>query len=538
MQMYSSRRILFIFFWILIFCGITQKVNSKEIKKNINDVRVVLLVLDGCPAKKLYNLIDTGKLPHVKEYLDSTGTRFTKAITIFPSATTNAYQSMVSGLFPGHAGIPYLKWFNRKTLKEHNFLTLRGAPEINQSFRSYYRAEHNHSHNSIESEGTIFEDLQGYQTAALFTPFYRSASYRAPKIPLLVGWSAIFGRKEMVDVYAYRHLMKLFSKPIQEIPRFTLAALPGTDILGHKYGAEHYKVFRNLLQFDAFIGEFVPLLKKRGLYDNTYIITTSDHGMHNIEDIFDLEGLLASKGLVPLNSANRKTGNLYVGERGVSAATITIKGENGWENPISYKEMRNFRQTNGKRLDIISTLANAPEVEIVLARDKSNTTHILSGPINPKNPESAPLQEALIHFNPQTQRYSYEKVSGDPISLEKHPELHNLLNGKELSAKEWNEKLADTDTPGAIPQLAQIFSDGRAGDLIVVTKLPWGFYRRKVGTHGNHHLIDMHVPLIISGGKAPQKSRKHAQVTDIYPTMLKWFGLPIPHKLIDGTPLF
>ncbi len=492
----------------------------------INDIHVVLMVLDGCMPDMLYGMIERGKLPAIKRHLVDRGMRFTNAITVFPSATVNAYQSMVTGLFPGHAGIPYLEWFDRASERVMNFFSLKGAALFNARMENYYTKESK----TGPLNASIFDDLLGHPTASIYSPFFKHAAQQEPGVPLALLWAGYgSNRPEMMDVYSYRHLMRLFQLPHEQIPRLTFTGLLGTDHIEHRFGVQHPRVPRNLRQFDAFIEEFMQLLERRHLLDRTYIIVTSDHGMHNITGVFDLPTLMQTAGFTLVKDKAQPKANAYVAVRGVSLATVTLKSRRGWGMPVSYRTMRAYPVAPGRTVDVVQRLAEAPETDLVLVRESRHRVRVVRGT------EEAMLQHHRHHGH---STYSYRAIVGDPLRLTRYPQLRAVLHGQRLSAKTWGQRLRHTDTPGVVPQLTQIFDDGRAGDLVVIAKLPWGFFHHKAATHGTHHAIDMRVPLIIRGPHIAAGVRDYAQVADLYPTMLRWFGLPTRQHSIDGVPLF
>ena len=77
------------------------------------DVYVLLLILDGGRADTVYQAVDDGMLPNLKNYIFDRGVRVKDAIAVFPSVTTSGHQSFITGLLPGHSGITGLDWFDR-----------------------------------------------------------------------------------------------------------------------------------------------------------------------------------------------------------------------------------------------------------------------------------------------------------------------------------------------------------------------------------------------------------------------------------------
>lgn len=494
----------------------------------INDAYVLLMVLDGCPAPLFDQLLRDGQLPNLAQHLVKPGVTFTNAIATYPSTTSTGYQAMVSGLLPGHAGIPYLEWFDRATEQVHKFLSLRGFKDLNSSFRNWYDP----------TAGTLFEDLQGHETAAVYTQFFRSATTRTPTNPLPAAWAVVVqGRLEQINTLAQRDILALYERPLAEVPRFTLAGLLATDFLGHKVGTDHPRVQQVLRDFDTFFGELVALLRARGLLDKTYLIVTSDHGMHDIEGTFELKTLLRRRGLRVNPPAQPHYADIYMGARGVSVATLTVRGRHGWQEAIAPELLRVYPRRNGGTIDLLDILITAPELDLVLVREPT--------------PSSGNADEHRVRVYRHGQMgilrsvrrstetvYGYDAHPSDPLEFTHDPRLRPLTDGRLLSASKWIALLAHTATPGAVPMLAQIFDDGHAGDVVVAATPEYDFLHEKRATHGTHYAMDMHIPLVIRGpGIAPGR-RRLAQLVDLYPTILRWFGRPLPLNRIDGRPLF
>ena len=55
------------------------------------------------------------------------------------------------------------------------------------------------------------------------------------------------------------------------------------DFTGHKFGPESKEMDQKLVQLDRFIGYFIAKMEEAGLYNQTNIIITSDHGMASVD---------------------------------------------------------------------------------------------------------------------------------------------------------------------------------------------------------------------------------------------------------------
>lgn len=506
---------------LIVFFGVMHSAWASP-PSPIRDVRVVLFVVDGCRADRFVEALRRGDLPTVQREFVERGAQFRRALAVFPSATPTGYQAMVSGLFPGHAGIPYLEWFDRERGKYVPFLTPSGRKRIDASFRNLYAPAQSRS---------LFDDLAGHPTAAVFAIFSRGAAVRQPTNPLPAAWPLfVTHRLEKLDRLAFRHLTNLFWQSPVRIPRFTLVGLLSTDALQHKYGVETVRVRDNLRAFDTALRQFLDLLAQRGLSENTYVIITADHGMHDIDGLFDLPRYLRDHGLRPFRKRNSRRGyDVYVGIRGLGTAMLALPGRGGWGTDPTIADLRAFPRRDGTTVDLLRLLMQAPEVALLVVREDPRHVRLYR--------EGA---EAVIAINATHTHYAYTVVPGmqDPLGLRDDPRLRHLTTGVPRTPEQWVRLTAETAYPDAVVQLGQIFADGRAGHLVVISTPAWGFFREKAATHGGHTADDMRVPLLIRGPTIPHGTFDLARLVDLYPTMLHWFGLGRPVAPVDGRPLF
>lgn len=425
-----------------------------------NDIYVVLFILDGTRQDFLYKLIEDGTLPTLKQYFWDEGIHAKDAVTVFPSASAPAYQSFITGMSPGHAGVPYLQRFDRESERVIEYLGVSDYDRVNADLTAT----------------TIMERLPGAKTAAIYSEITKGAKIIFPKIPLAALADVfIFHRPEMVDVRAYRKVKELFSN--DEPPKFALVGLYSADLIQHKEGAACQDARYVLKQFDIFMGEFIGLLKDRGLFEKTYIIVTADHGMHDINRKIDLRPLFKKAGIkVKPRNPRDKNWDIFISERGVASAQIYLKpGTN-------------------KKQDIISVLKGSDDVKHVFIKDDHS--------VNKMSEFQENKQRRRGGFSSIRLRRTWKMKPAVPPLLV----LHN------------------TQT---------IFDDGRAGDIFIVAKDDAGFYREKKATHGSTISDDMKIPLLIRGPGVAAGEFEHAKSVDLYPTMLSWFGLK-PESGIDG----
>lgn len=469
-----------------------------ETPQAINDTHVVFFILDGTPKDFLYNLIEEGDLPTLKEYFWDNGAHVNAAITTFPSASAPAYQSFITGLFAGRGGIPYIEWYDRENQVEIDYLGL-GYLRVNEDMRNLYSIR-NPEIKDYDYPVTIFEKLNGYPASAVYSEISRGAKDRDPKIPVAAFSDAFLtGRQDRLDMLAVNDVMRLFKREKEsEIPRFTLVGLYSSDVLQHKQGAWSEDAKYAIVQFDIFLKEFIDLLKKRSLFEKTYIVVVSDHGMHNIDHDVDLGPVFEKVGLkVKKTELKKEKADVFIGERGVASAHLYF--------------------FNGVKKENIDLLRNLETLSLVIAKNGYNYVDVYS-----KDCHSTIIRST---FDGRTY-YGYRPNDCDPLSYCDDKNIKPMCNGKLFDDSMWLNKTWNKRYPDGVVQLGQIFDDGRAGDVFVVADDKGGFYKCKSATHGSLIREDMQVPILIHGPKVPVGEFGPIRTVDMYAAILSWFGLP------------
>ncbi|MDO8643667.1 MAG: alkaline phosphatase family protein, partial [bacterium] len=258
---------------ILVFLLFSQFANA------INDVYVVHLVLDGARYDYLNEMMQKGELPVLKNYFFDHGAVFDQALTTFPTVSTPGYVSFVTGLEAGNSSIFFLEWVDRTRQKMIGYLTLNGYKRVRLDLFNRI-ALRDPKTEGLYPKITLFDKLSPNPTAAIYTPLRQGATIIRPRsVPLAAAWSAFVSHNgDSLNKIAMKGLLKVFSKPVPTIPRYTLVSLYGTDCLGHKEGPTSEEVQTDLKKFDDLLGQFLDKLQSQNLQDKTYLIVSSDHG--------------------------------------------------------------------------------------------------------------------------------------------------------------------------------------------------------------------------------------------------------------------
>ncbi len=505
---------------------------SATARAKINDVYVIHFVVDGTNLKAFEKALDEGRMPNVKRHFVDGGARFEKGLSAFPSTSTSVYQSYATGLWPGHAGIPHLERMDRETERVVGYMTPGGYDMIDSDLINL-RALTNPDVVRLTPPTTIFELLEGWPSASIYSSFSRGATVRYPKIaPVAALWSGYVSEiKSDVDSLAMRRVMQLFGGEFEEIPRYTLVGLYSSDMMGHAFGPMSDDVQEVLVQFDVFMRDFLELLEKRGIAEKTYVIVTADHGMHDTGKLFKFRKAMVEHGWrLKSSPAPRADFSIYTANRGVVSSHLYIRHDGGFE-PIEDAEVaRSVPLSSGKPDDLISFIRSLDAIDLIAVRAGERRARVIA-----RDGSWAEVECYTVNL---IDHCAYVTAGGDPLGYMKSPGLKALVDGKPHSTLAWREAAADEEYPDAVVGLSQIFNDGRAGDIFVTTHDGYGFRSVKQGNHGGPTHDDMRVPIFIAGPSVPKGTFGAARPPDLYALALEWFGLEVPETNHDGSNPF
>lgn len=498
--------------------------------QNIHDTYVVHFILDGTNLRSFESILDSGALPNISQYMVGEGAYFTHAMSSFPTVSTSVYQSFSSGLYPGRAGISHLERFDRLTRHKIDYLSAEGHDAINTDFVNL-RALKNPDEADPFPPSTIFDMLKGYPTAAFYTSFRLGASTVFPEIlPLRALWHAFITRdRPGLDALALNKIEEAFSGEIDKIPRYTIAGLYGSDVAAHELTPTGDEVKLVLMQFDAFLGDFIKLLKARGLFEKTYLIVSADHGMHETRELFELQKKVSALGVAVKPENPRARGfSLHIADRGVVSSQLYSAAGTS-KKPIAISEvLRHHPLKDGGEIDLIEAIIGFDEVAQLAVRDGEGNTRIFG-----QNSAESMISCNTINASDYCS-YSIIGNNGDPLEYAKNPEVLKLMDGRAHSSNIWLAATKDEKYPDAIIQLSQLFDDGRAGDAFVILKDEYSLRHKKRGNHGGIIADDMRIPMIISGPTVPNGRFDLMRSIDTFPLLIEWFGIKTDEANYDG----
>jgi arylsulfatase A-like enzyme len=479
--------------------------------------RVIFLIWDGARGITVNQMLTDGELPNLA-YLVRRGTKVEYGVTVCPSTTGPAYAPFVTGNFAGKSNLPGIRWFDRD----------RGL------YRVYCGTDSKAINKDLNPDfPTIYELLPKGESFSVFGMTDRGSSRaEMPMIPLAL--PKLTGDFDKMDVVLFDKFWKGYQE--ENFPTYAFLSLHGPDSTGHAQGI-HVPEYKERLRFQDFLlGKLLNSLKGEGIFANTTIIITSDHGLSStnkgidlklrLEEIFQLKihdsvprisqtfNAKYKAGLKKFDCIAAVSGNAFVMLYLKSPSSETMV-----ERP-SYQQLRNYPSANGKQIDLPGQLIKEEFISTVFVRENSKI-HVMS-------------RDGHGIIDTSTSNLRYEIAEGqDPFGYES---VSNLYNQNHTS-QEWLELTCHTKFPDAIVQVASLMSSPGAGDIVFIAAEGWEPWNEgQNGVHGSLEKEEMLVPIIISGEQIQNKQLTCARTADLFPLCCDLLQLNIPAG-IDGNSL-
>lgn len=466
-------------------------------------VSVVVLVADGARPDTLRAALDAGTLPALDRLRHEGGLHTVSSV--FPSVTGPAYTPFLLGLFPGTAGLPGIRWWDRS----------RSATRWPDFARSYVGIEARHADADLtRSQRTLFEHAPA--SLGALTPITRGLSPSRR-----MGFSWTFGARAAWthfrgDLRGWLGIDRAISARMaerirRERPDFAFCVHPGVDKTSHAAGHTHEVVTDALRIVDDTAARIRADAEHDGRWRDMHLWVVSDHGHSPVSRHEDLSGLLADWGLGVL-------AHPWIFGGGRDAA-VMVSG-----NAMSHVYLELDRRARPFWPELAARWEGT--AERLLARDSVDLLVLPHADSACEVRARDGRGRAMIRRTGA--RITYEPLDGgDPLGLGGRIEA--------ASNDDAHDACADSDYPDALVQLLQLATSPRAGELMLSAVRGWDFRARyepmpHVSSHGALHREHMDVPLLLSRPAA----RTPRRTVDVMPSALTALGIAVPPGL-DGT---
>lgn len=447
-------------------------------------------------------LLAGGKLPSIQKHLACPGSSLT-GVTAFPSTTGPAYMPYLTGCLSATCNVPGIRWLD-KVKYAKKALSL-------ERYRSYVGFETFLIGRDMRRElSTLFDLLPNSYN--IFNSVCKGVSFFKNQTSLVRVWYWYYAHLtdhwNFVDTVAIRKLKKALSKPFDMI----FAMMPGIDEYSHVVHYKDAQTIKAYEEVDRAVELMYTELSAQGKWEDTLIWLVSDHGLSVTHTHFCINKFLEKRGIKTFYypkiyrkgcvAANMVSGN--------GMSNIYFKHEQGWQYPVYRSDIEKLSP------NLLKSLIAEDAVDILACREGPHSIAVYTK----KGSALIALQGDIIKYTVKgTDPFGYENMKG------------------RVNANQIIELTIDSEYPDALYQLAHLFTSNRCGDVVVSAAK--GFDLRDEyevpehkGSHGSLHKEHMLVPLITNS----KLKAKYARTIDVFPTILKSLGHPVPVN-IDGTPL-
>jgi len=416
-----------------------EKTQNERLPCHTASKKTISISLDGVPAKTLFELIDSGRMPNVRDYFaKDKSLTIRNAISTFPSLTTSAHTALMTGLPVNESDITGLKWYDR--LRDE-FVNSK-SPIIGLKFKKYVKGKtiFENERNSLVYGEFIHKGARRWVFPA-YNPFLGKTSPLGPIVEsrILERIPTKLNKYDLVHIWWY-----------------------SSDQVGHHKGKEYLK--KNLETFDKSFGKMVKKIDPA----QTTVAIYADHGMRNVNNReIELVGTMAKAGYRPAKNHKIKENNELI---------FTFD-----ETSFSQIYAKSDSET-GKIVDTISS-GKLPGIDFIMYRDyDGGYGEGISGINVLKQRTTGKLERAKILSDGKNHLLKYVPVDGgDPLDLakivinqKKKPKLGTADEGW-ASGDEWLSKTYNARYPDAVERIAQLFGSRNAGNVVLTSQKNYYF---------------------------------------------------------------
>jgi len=470
---------------------------------------VLAILADGARPDIMAELAAAGEMPSLKQHFVDRG-GFRTAVGVFPTVSGPAHLPLLTGMHPGQANLPGIRWAERPTggrgrflFRTRSYMALGRAWKLERDVPPTVTTLFHHLP-GVADVNTWF--VRGCPAKARFTRFSKAGAFL--RSLATSDWYAS-------DLQAEGAVKHAFDRGF----RSAFAVFPAIDELGHRFGPSVDETREAYRRFDKCLGRVLDHLHRAGRLDRTLVVITSDHGQTATSTHLDIDDMV--RVIYPRTLAYPKLWRyLFSAEAatmvsGNSLANVYVQGARGWD------ELPDFDAAGSRALALRDHLLAHPGIEHVIYRRAPGIFVVANG--GGRLVISLAAGQAPGDVDDPTLALDVE--GRDPLGYEGVP--------RRLAKSDVARLTAHTRFPDAPAQLVDFFRARRAGDLLVCAKSGYDLrsrfeYQPHRGSHGCLDREHMLVPAAINASW-PEDTVK---ATDLFPTMLAALGAaPAPGRL-------
>ncbi len=513
----------------------------------------VIFVVDGVNPRIFYHMLADGELPNIERYFVDRGLYVSHAVVNTPSVTIPNLTSIATGLVPGEHGVVGVNSFDRNQLVWRNYATIAQKNTLDGDYTA----------------PTLYEPLVDRSTYSIFFQPHRGAT------KFFENWTSngpsfFFGMFEKVDRTTLSRLGEVaaLARTRGRWPAVTVCYLLAPDFRGYKDVVSSDAYRQALIDTDEQLGRVMGDFEVAGLLDDLLFVLTSDHGMVDVEQHFDLERFLREECDLSLpraelwekqsferrlrtyqqsNAVLNCSGNRYAAlqvRRPMDHADGIRRIFAPWPERPAAVDLHNYPAGDVGSINLLAALVAQEAIEAVAWSDGENDVFVwtkggvamFSQPDGPGGViqyrefagfDGTSPEEALALPYPNPLGWRVEVLADYPFDQPICPQrpVIELLEGEFATPERWLTETAGQDYADAPAQLLAYFRARRAGDIAIFAADGWDFRGSHRAGHGGMAMEELHVPLLITGpGIEPRSQLARIRRDSLVATVMDYLG--------------
>jgi arylsulfatase A-like enzyme len=503
----------------------------------------VVFFIDGFGQAQFDQALADGRIPNIDRHILKRGVRVERAVSCIPSITYANSVTFLTGLYPGHHGIVANKWFEPSTGRFQDY----------DYIKTYQRVDGDYA------APTIYEILPDRVAVSIQTAIRRGCTHPIDNWATSgINW--FFGNISGVDsLVAQRfELIGELTPRWGRWPELIWVYFPGADNFGHRFGPDSRQYQDAVANVDRQIGHICKGLQDIGMYEQTYLVLVSDHGMVRVDGshAFDIDEFLANRtgakvwadrctepgeeqrlrrdydfvvattasrwtAVYPI-AASRHPASLAV--RKLAEDLHQIEEHAGQSSPPARDEVFALLP------DWLREAVDHPAVELAACSFRRGAVHLLT----------RGGYALVTRTDGPDARYAVRQSLASPVV---EPDLLPT-DPNAADSRAWLAATIGSRYPDLVPQIAALFDSERAGSIVFFAAEGWDFSTEDpAGGHGSILAADVRVPMLFAGPGLPAGATiPLARNCDVMPTLLHLLGgeplMPDGRRVdIDGVNL-
>ncbi|MHA1274207.1 MAG: alkaline phosphatase family protein [Promethearchaeota archaeon] len=528
--------------------------------------RFIYCIIDDVKSSHFFEFIKRGLLPNLRDLM-ANGIYSEVCVTDFPSVTYPTQVSQITGTYTGDFryelchGVPSYNWMDR------NF-----SPPLIRDYGSNHLEIYKMNEDIGKNCQTILEMIGDGNKTSITQFINRGTNYMLPesKLQLIFYYLILKNSRNLkknmarANTMVIHRLLENFQNPRKffgnsEPPIGSLIWFMSSDVLMHWFGYDSYLYKLNLMHIDKAIGLLIKGLQKLGLYDETVIAITADHGNYKANKVGDISKFYLDNELYNYFFRNYRkgirvkkknlNGNVNIAEFG-GVGLFYFRGKNkiGKKYEWTFPTIKEMEKYGPKKINLFEVLFKIEGSCLMYFHDNNDNFRQGTIYLRRKNQKTGQIYSGTIEYRGTGEnfktKYIMDNEEYDIFGYLDDTKSSKLLDNKFHSLNEWLDATYCLDYPMYPDLIARHFKNPRSSDIIVSTNgnviYNIGHGQKKNDNIYSHDIglkSSSIVPLIISGSpEIPKKKITYCKTTDIVPTLLKMLGKK-PHKSVIGKSL-